>query len=315
MPSPEDFSKEQLKEAIIAFIKNTENPTVKTVRRGVSVKLGMEPKALDVRKEEIKKLAYECIELLDNDPEHTQENANNDKVHSEEPLEVEKPVKNVKNKKQRKKRKRKQKKSGSQNSSFVVDDVSDGVAEALEETSINSDVDAYSASEEEEEKPKRKTKRARTSKRSTKASTGRLGKLKRLARITGNTNPKLYQLLKTMSEKKQINHLKELFDEQNIDYSDLSKSTLQRIKEESSLQREVAELGGAESIINEGAPGARTRRKRKKVNYNLQMMSRTEDQSEESGQEEDDENNDEDEAEDFYEPSMDEGSDYAPSDH
>jgi len=311
MPSPEDFSKEQLKEAIIVFIKNTENPTVKTVRRGVSVKLGMEPKALDVRKEEIKKLAYECIELLDNDPEQTQENANNDKVHIEEPLEVEKPVKNVKKKKQRKKRKRKQKKSDSNNSSFVVDDVSDGVAEALEENSINSDVEAYSASEEEEEKPKRKTKRARTSKRSTKAATGRLGKLRRLAKITGNTNPKLYQLLKTMSEKKQINHLEELFDKLNIDYSDLSKSALQRIKEESNLEREVAELGGAESIINEGA---RTRRKRKKVNYNLQMMSRIEDQSEESGQENDDENNDEDEAEDFYEPSNDEGSDYAPSD-
>jgi len=312
MPSPEDFSEEQLKEAIMLFIKNTENPTVKTVRRGVSVKLGMEPKALDVRKEEIKKLAYECIELLDKDRAQTQENANNDKDHIEEPLEVEKPVKNVKSKKQRTKRKRKRKKSVSKNSSFVVDDASDGVAEALEEEAMNSDVEAYSESEEEENKPKRKTKKARTSKRSTKAATGRLGKLKRLARITGNTNPKLYQLLKTMSEKKQINHLEELFDKQNIEYSDLSKSALQRIKEESSLQREVAELGGADSIINEGT---RTRRNRKKVNYNLQMMSRIEDQSEDSGQENDDENNDEDEAEDYYEPSVDEASDYAPSDH
>jgi len=301
MPSPEDFSQEQLKEAVMEFIKNNDNPTVKTVRRGVSVNLGLEPKALDVRKDEIKKLAFECIELLDGKDSEGQDDAINNEVE-------EKPGKN----KRDKKRKRKSKKSTSTKNSFVVDDSvasDDAAEESTELQNYSSDSDGYPESDDEENRPKKKTKKARSSKRNNKPAMGRLGKLKRLARITGNINPKLYQLLKTKSEKKQINHLEKLFDERNIDYSDLSKSALQRIKAESSLQREIAELGGSESIINEGT---RTKRTRKKVNYNLEAMSKIEDQSEDSGQEHKD---DEDEAEDFYEPSGDEASDYVPSDH
>jgi len=305
MPSPEDFSTEQLKDAIMEFLKNTKEPTVKTVRRGISVKLGMEPKALDVRKSEIKMLAFECISLVHKtDPVKKNNEENNGKNEIEED-QNEKQKENIKQDKRGKKRKRKSKKSGKNNDSFVVEEASDDEVSTIKEKDMNSDVEAYSDSEEEE-KTTRKRKKGRASKRNRKPATGRLAKLRTLAKITGNTNPKLYKLWKTMSEKEQVDHLEKLFDERNIDYADLSKSALQRIKKESSLQREIAELGVSGIITSEGS---RTRRTRKKVNYNLNVISKIEDLSEESGQE----NDMEDKAEDFYEPSGDEASDYEPS--
>merc|ERR1719320_1596596 len=62
MPNPSDFTSLQLCNAINVYLSKNANPTVKTVRRGISVILGMHPKALDIRKEEIKILTQNCFE-------------------------------------------------------------------------------------------------------------------------------------------------------------------------------------------------------------------------------------------------------------
>lgn len=87
----------------------------------------------------------------------------------------------------------------------------------------------------------------------------RIEKLKKLAKAVGLGNPKLWKTIKPLSEKKAIQHIEELMETNEIDYSDLSQPMLQKIEKEHRLKREVEELGN--NVVVSGS------RRRKKINY------------------------------------------------
>jgi len=335
MPSPGDFSQDQIKDAIICFLKKNDKPTVKTVRRDASVQLGMEPKALDSRKAEIKELTIKCIQEMeeaaskneDDESEVTKDNSWNEQTGTEEQtigtkgdmesneVKQEKPKSRRKRKSNesnpsKRTRRRKLKKGAKKNDSFVVDEdveKNTGVEEVMMDDDIP-EMNELSESNNEEKSSRKRRNKERSSRKKSKSAVpfDKLAKLKRLARMSGFGNPRLYSLLKPMSKSQAIRHLQNLFDEKNIDYSDLSQSGMSRVAEEMRLKREVAELGNS-VITNEG--GKRTRRTRKKVNYNLMEMSRIEDQSNFSS-----ESVNEDKGKVFKASSDEDGSEYAPSD-
>lgn len=158
-----------------------------------------------------------------------------------------------------------------------------------EEKDEESAADTY-APEIEEEPKKRSSgkKRKRNNSRNSfeqpqkKAKFGqKLTKLRKLAKTCNLAGPALYKKLKGLPEKAQCSVLIELFEEKQIDVSDIRQEALDQAAAEYNLRMEVEGLKQAEGEI------LSTRRARKNVKY---TYSSDEDSEDEYGEKENDEN-------------------------
>merc|ERR1712228_777147 len=201
----------------------------RTFRTALELKYNLNKKAL--KKYEAFVIAFDRItEAVRGEIQNKEENAENEEEKVSENEEIEKSKKK-KDKKKRKKDKKKKRKVNSRKS--IVDNDENNENEENE-----ADGDNLSAAE-----TKKVSKSKRGKKKKSEPGTYTLTKLRKILKLVGAANPKLYTDLKKKSIKKQIVTIKEILTEKNVDFSNLSEKHIQKLRAEWELKKEMADLG------------------------------------------------------------------------
>merc|ERR1712228_829991 len=181
-----------------------------------------------------------------------------------------------------------------------------------------------------ETETKKASKSKRGKKKKSEPGTYTLTKLRKILKLVGAANPKLYTDLKKKSIKKQIVTIKEILTEKNVDFSNLSEKHIKKLRAEWELKKEMADLGidtsknddddNDEHQYKDGVTlsSRRPRRNANKapISYRPQKPKYEEDDSQNEDEDANDDNakeeNQETSDEDVYEPPSedDEDSDY-----
>merc|ERR1712130_276464 len=95
---------------------------------------------------------------------------------------------------------------------------------------------------ENEDKTEKKEKKSRKKKK-TVPFEYTLTKLRKILRVCGLANPKLYKELKGKSNKNQVDAIKKLLEENEIPFDNLSDQRIKKLKQEYALKKEMEDLG------------------------------------------------------------------------
>merc|ERR1712228_838810 len=230
----------------------------RTFRTALELKYNLNKKAL--KKYEAFVIAFDRItEAVRGEIQNKEENAENEeeKVSENEEIEKSKKKKDKKKRKKDKKKKKKDKKSRKRKRENAENEEEESMDNPpKKKRKVNSrksivDNDENNENEENEAdgdnlsaaETKKVSKSKRGKKKKSEPGTYTLTKLRKILKLVGAANPKLYTDLKKKSIKKQIVTIKEILTEKNVDFSNLSEKHIKKLRAEWELKKEMADLG------------------------------------------------------------------------
>merc|ERR1712228_760302 len=226
--------------------------TKKKLRQMLEQKYNLKKRALKEHKEFVIACDRFCKQCNDEYAENEEE-----KVSENEEIEKSKKKKDKKKRKKDKKKKKKDKKSRKRKRENAENEEEESMDNPpKKKRKVNSgksivDNDENNENDENEAdgdnlsaaETKKVSKSKRGKKKKSEPGTYTLTKLRKILKLVGAANPKLYTDLKKKSIKKQIVTIKEILTEKNVDFSNLSEKHIKKLRAEWELKKEMADLG------------------------------------------------------------------------
>eukprot|EP01083_Nonionella_stella_P172514 592283_1 len=277
-----------------------EAQTKRQFRAGLEKMYSLEEGELRKTHNKVFKAAYAIVKHeLEEKQEEEQEQEEPQEPQEQEQQEEEQEIKKKKRKKKRKKnkksRKRKRPCSDDDDADCELDNTADPPKKKRKTNSSKSvDADADNNSKKKATRNRKKSGKKRYA--------VKLTKLRRLLKVTGLANPKLYKELKGKKNKKQVDDITKILKDNGVETSALSDRAIKKIAEEFALKREMEDLGINlnEPMEEDEGTSMRSRRNRTNVSYVTTTEKIGSDEEDEDVVEDEEE---EEEEEDRYEPS------------
>eukprot|EP01084_Bolivina_argentea_P249335 417336_1 len=281
-----------------------EAQTKRQFRAGLEKMYSLEEGELRKTHNKVFKAAYAIVkheleEKQEEEQEEPQEQEQQEEPQEQEQQEEEQEIKKKKRKKKRKKnkksRKRKRPCSDDDDADCELDNTADPPKKKRKTNSSKSvDADADNNSKKKATRNRKKSGKKRYA--------VKLTKLRRLLKVTGLANPKLYKELKGKKNKKQVDDITKILKDNGVETSALSDRAIKKIAEEFALKREMEDLGINlnEPMEEDEGTSMRSRRNRTNVSYVTTTEKIGSDEEDEDVVEDEEE---EEEEEDRYEPS------------